>query len=57
LAKRIEVLIEGVADTGGFIADIATEAVSENLTPGGIFALGDTRSRSPGRALSAGFIL
>jgi hypothetical protein len=42
LAAHIEVLIEGVADGAGFIADITdvtTEAVNESLTPGGMFAL------------------
>jgi hypothetical protein len=42
LAEHIEVLIEGVADTGGFIAevtDVDTEAVNESLTPGGMFSL------------------
>jgi hypothetical protein len=36
------VLIEGVAETAGFIAeitDITTEAVNESLTPGGMFSL------------------
>jgi hypothetical protein len=42
LAAHIEVLIEGVAETAGFIAeitDVTTEAVNETLTPGGMFAL------------------
>ncbi|MDR2517385.1 MAG: DUF4469 domain-containing protein [Spirochaetaceae bacterium] len=42
LASHIEVLIEGVAETSGFIAeitDVTTEAVNETLTPGGMFAL------------------
>jgi hypothetical protein len=42
LASHIEVLIEGVAETAGFIAeitDVTTEAVNETLTPGGMFAL------------------
>jgi hypothetical protein len=42
LAAHIEVLIEGVADTGGYIAeitDVTTEAVNEALTPGGMFAI------------------
>jgi hypothetical protein len=42
LASHIEVLIEGVAETAGFIAeitDVSTEAVNETLTPGGMFAL------------------
>jgi hypothetical protein len=42
LASHIEVLIEGVAETTGFIAeitDVTTEAVNETLTPGGMFAL------------------
>ncbi|MDR0524745.1 MAG: DUF4469 domain-containing protein [Spirochaetaceae bacterium] len=42
LAERVEVLIEGVADTGGFIAevtDVTTEAVNESLTPGGMFSI------------------
>jgi hypothetical protein len=42
LASRIEVHIEGVAETTGFIAeitDITTEAVNETLTPGGMFSL------------------
>jgi hypothetical protein len=36
LAERIEVLIEGVADTSGFTAEVTdaiTEAVNESLTP------------------------
>jgi hypothetical protein len=42
LTSHIEVLIEGVAETAGYIAeitDITTEAVNESLTPGGMFAL------------------
>jgi hypothetical protein len=42
LAGHIEVLIEGAAETAGFIAeitDVTTEAVNETLTPGGMFAL------------------
>jgi hypothetical protein len=42
LASHIEVLIEGMAETSGFIAeitDVTTEAVNETLTPGGMFAL------------------
>jgi hypothetical protein len=42
IAEHIEVLIEGVAETAGFIAevtDVTTEAVNETLTPGGMFAL------------------
>jgi hypothetical protein len=42
LASHIEVLIEGVVETAGFIAeitDVTTEAVNETLTPGGMFAL------------------
>ena len=42
LASHIEVHIEGVAETGGYIAeitDVTTEAVNETLTPGGMFAL------------------
>ena len=42
LASHIEVLIEGVAETAGFIAeftDVTTEAVNETVTPGGMFAL------------------
>jgi hypothetical protein len=42
LAGRIVVLIEGVAETAGFIAeitDVSTEAVNETLSPGGMFAL------------------
>ncbi|MDR0563272.1 MAG: DUF4469 domain-containing protein, partial [Spirochaetaceae bacterium] len=42
LAEHVEVLIEGVADTGGFIAevvDVTTEAVNESLTPGGMFSI------------------
>jgi hypothetical protein len=42
VAKHIEVLIEGLADSGSFIADITdvdTEAVNETLTPGGMFTL------------------
>jgi hypothetical protein len=42
LASHIEVHIEGVADTAGYIAeitDVTTEAVNETLTPGGMFAI------------------
>jgi hypothetical protein len=42
LAAHIEVLIEGVAETAGFIAevtDVTTEAVNETLTPGGMIAI------------------
>jgi hypothetical protein len=42
LASHIEVLIEGVAETAGYIAeitDVTTEAVNETLTPGGMFAI------------------
>jgi hypothetical protein len=42
LASHIEVVIEGVAETSGLIAeitDVTTEAVNETLTPGGMFSL------------------
>jgi hypothetical protein len=42
LASHIEVLIEGVVETAGFIAeitDVTTEALNETLTPGGMFAI------------------
>lgn len=42
LANFIEVNIEGVAETTGFIAeitDVTSEAVNETLTPGGQFAM------------------
>ena len=51
LASHIEVLIEGVAETGGFIAeitDITSEAVNETLTPGGMFALAGHKIRIAG---------
>jgi hypothetical protein len=51
LASHIEVLIEGVADTGGYIAeitDITTDAVNETLTPGGMFALEGHKIKAAG---------
>jgi hypothetical protein len=42
LTEHVEVLIEGIADTGGFIAeltDVITESVNESLTPGGMFSM------------------
>jgi hypothetical protein len=42
LAKYTEVLVEGIARTGGYIyefSDIATGAVNETITPGGQFIL------------------
>jgi hypothetical protein len=57
LAEHIEVLIEGVADTGGFIAevtDVDTEAVNESLTPGGMFSLGGHKVKVAGSDPSCG---
>jgi hypothetical protein len=42
IVPKIEVLIEGVHDGSGFIAeftDVSTESVNETLSPGGIFVL------------------
>jgi hypothetical protein len=57
LASRIEVLIEGVAETAGFIAeitDVTTEAVNETLTPGGMFALAGHKIKVAGNHADCG---
>ena len=57
LAGHIEVLIEGVADTAGFIAevtDVTTEAVNETLTPGGMFTLAGHKIKVAGESADCG---
>ena len=57
LASHIEVLIEGVAETTGFIAeitDVTTEAVNETLTPGGMFALAGHKIKIAGESADCG---
>jgi hypothetical protein len=57
LAQHIEVHIEGVAETAGYIAeitDITTEAVNETLTPGGMFALAGHKIKVAGDSADCG---
>jgi hypothetical protein len=57
LASHAEVLIEGVAETAGFIAeitDVTTEAVNETLTPGGMFALAGHKIKVAGNHADCG---
>jgi hypothetical protein len=57
LASRIDVLIEGVAETTGFIAeitDVTTEAVDETLSPGGMFALAGHKIKIAGDSADCG---
>jgi hypothetical protein len=57
IVPHIEVLIEGVHDGSGFIADItdvSTESVNETLTPGGMFAVTGHKIKVAGSDLACG---
>jgi hypothetical protein len=57
IVPHIEVLIEGVYDGSGFIAeitDVTTESVNETLTPGGMFALTGHKIKVSGTDPSCG---
>jgi hypothetical protein len=57
LAEHIEVFIEGVAETAGYIAeitDVTTEAINETLTPGGMFAIEGHKIKIAGESPDCG---
>jgi hypothetical protein len=57
LTEYIEVFIEGIANTNGFIAeviDVSTEAVNEVLTPEGMFAVSGHKIKVTGESTDCG---
>jgi hypothetical protein len=57
LTAFIEVNIEGLAETNGFIAeivDVSSEAVNETLTPGGMFSLAGHKIKVAGESADCG---
>jgi hypothetical protein len=57
LMANIEVFIEGIANTNGFIAevtDVTTEAVNEVLTPEGMFAISGHKIKIAGESADCG---